>query len=67
MRRKKEPVLCFPVIDTGRLKIVVEHEEKYKRISDRLDQHAELVTFAHRDLRKLSQGGPKGRKGAICL
>jgi IS5 family transposase len=65
MRRKKEPVLCFPVIDTGRLKIVVEHEEKYKRISGRLDQHAELVTFAHRDLRKLSQGGPKGRKGVF--
>jgi len=65
MRRKREPVLSFPVIDTGRLKIVIDHEEKYKRISDRLDQHPELVTRVHGDLRKLSQGGAKGRKGVF--
>lgn len=63
MRRKKEPVLCFPVIETGQLKIVIEYEKKYKRLSDRLDQHSELLNVAHQDLRKLSQGGPKGRKG----
>ena len=65
MRRKREPVLCFPIIDTGRLKIVIEHEKKYKRISDRLDQHPDLVTRVHGDLRKLSQGGAKGRKGVF--
>lgn len=63
MRRKKEPVLCFPMIESGQRKIVIEYEEKYKRLSDRLDQQPELVTLAHRDLRKISQGGPKGRKG----
>jgi IS5 family transposase len=56
-------VLCFTVIDPGQLKIVVEYQEKYKRLSDRLDQHPEVVTLVHRDLRKLSQGGSKGRKG----
>jgi IS5 family transposase len=63
MRRKKEPVLSFSVIDPGRLKIVIDYERKYNRISDQLDQHPELVASVHRDLRKLSQGGPKGRKG----
>jgi IS5 family transposase len=63
MRRKKEAVLSFAVVESGQLKIVVEYEEKYKRLSDLLDQHLELVNLAHRDLRKLSQGGPKGRKG----
>jgi transposase, IS5 family len=65
MRRKREPVLCFPVIVSAQLKIVAEAEEEYKRLSDRLDQHLELVTLAHRDLRKVSQGGPKGRKGVF--
>jgi IS5 family transposase len=65
MRRKREPVLSFAVIETGQLKIVIEYEEKYKRLSDLLDQHTELVDLAHRDLRKLSQGGPKGRRGVF--
>ena len=63
MRQKREAVLCFPWIERGQRKIVVEYQEKYKRLSDRLDQHPEVVTLAHRDLRKLSQGGSKGRKG----
>ena len=63
MRRKKEPVLSFAVIETGQLKIVMEYEKKYKRLSDQLDQHTEVLNLAHRDLRKVSQGGPKGRKG----
>jgi len=63
MRQKREAVLHFAVIDSGQLKIVAEYEEKYKRLSNRLDEHPELVTLVHRDLQKLSQGGPKGRKG----
>jgi IS5 family transposase len=63
MRQKREAVLCFAWIESGQPKIVVEYQEKYKRLSDRLDQHPELVTLAHRDLRKVSQGGSKGRKG----
>jgi IS5 family transposase len=65
MRRKRESVLSFPVIENCQLKIVIEHKEKYKRLSDRLDQHPEIVNLAHRGLRKLSQGGPKGRKGVF--
>jgi IS5 family transposase len=63
MRQKREDLFRFPVIYSADRKIVMEHEQKYKRISDRLDQHPEMVTKAHGDLRKLSQGGPKGRKG----
>ncbi len=63
MRQKREAVLCFAWIERGQRKIVVEYQEKYKRLSDRLDQHPDVVTLAHRDLRKLSQGGSKGRKG----
>jgi IS5 family transposase len=63
MRQKREAVLCFAWIERGQRKIVVEYQEKYKRLSDRLDQHPEVVTLAHRDLRKLSQGGSQGRKG----
>jgi len=63
MRQKREAVLCFAVIDPGQPKIVVERVEKYKRLDDRLNEHPEFVTLAHRDLQKLSRGGRKGRKG----
>ena len=63
MRRKRESWLSFPLIDSGQPKIVVEYQEKCKRLSGRLDQHPDLVTLAHRDLRKVSRGGSKGRKG----
>ena len=62
MRQKSEAVLHFSWIDSGQPKIVAEYQEKYKRLSDRLDRHPELVTLVHRDLRRVSQGGRKGRK-----
>ena len=63
MRQKREAVLCFAVIGSGQPKIVVQRVEKYKRLDDLLLRHPELVTLAHVDLKKLSQGGRKGRKG----
>jgi IS5 family transposase len=63
MRQKREAALCFAVIDPGQPKIVVEYQERFKRLSDRLDQHPTVVALVHRDLRKLSQGGRRGRKG----
>jgi IS5 family transposase len=63
MRQKRESVLCFAWLDSSQPKIVMEYQDKYKRLSDRLDQHPEVVTLVHRDLRKISQGGSKGRKG----
>jgi IS5 family transposase len=63
MRQKRESVLCFAWLDSSQPKIVMEYQDKYKRLSDRLDQHPEVVTRVHRDLRKISQGGSKGRKG----
>jgi IS5 family transposase len=63
MRQKREGVLSFFVLAPGQPRIVVERVEKYKRLSARLDEHPEGVTLAHRDLKKVSQGGRKGRKG----
>jgi len=63
MRQKREAVLSFAVIDNGQPKIVIQRVEKYKRLDGRLTQRPELVTLAHRDLKTLSRGGRKGRKG----
>jgi IS5 family transposase len=62
MRQKREAVLCFAVIGSGQPKIVIQRVEKYKRLDDLLLRQPELVTLAHVDLKKLSQGGRKGRK-----
>lgn len=62
MRRKQERILSFVVSDTELPKTVREYREKYKRISDRLDQHPEILDLVHRDLVQLSQGGKSGRE-----
>jgi IS5 family transposase len=62
MRQKREAVLCFTVIDRSQPKIVIQYQEDYKRLSDRLDQNPEALALVHRDVSKLSQGGRRGRR-----
>jgi IS5 family transposase len=62
MRRKRERILSFVGISDEDLpKTVREFREKYKGISQVLDDTPEILDCVHRDLKKLSEGGPKGR------
>jgi IS5 family transposase len=63
MRLKSVPVLSFEWLDDSLPKAVRDYRAKYEAISEVLDENPELVGVVHQDLRKLSQGGPRGRKG----
>jgi len=63
MRRKKEALLAFEWNNDHLPKIVREYREKYERISRILHENPETLDLAHRDLKKLSQGGRHGREG----
>lgn len=63
MRQKSEAMLRFAVVGCGQPKVVLEYQEKYKRLSDRLDEHPEVLTLVHRDLQKLSEGDGTGARG----
>jgi len=63
MRLKKESVLRFEWADGPVPRIVVEHRKKYKAIDGVLDDNPEILHLVHQDLKKLSCGGPRGRKG----
>ena len=66
MRQKRDAVLTFEWSksdDSSELKIVRQHREKYKRISAILEQNPQILDLAAHDLKVLSQGGRKGRKG----
>jgi len=63
MRRKKEAVLCFESKDDGLPKIVRDYRRRYRAISQVLDENPAILDAVHEDLKKLSQGGRKGRKG----
>jgi IS5 family transposase len=63
MRQKKEAVLCFASNDEGLPKVIRDYRARYRAISQVLDKNAEILDRVDRDLQKLSQGGPKGRKG----
>ena len=63
MRQIREAVLPFAASDDHLPKTVLEYREKYKGVSRILDQHLEVLQLAHEDLKKLSQGGRKGRGG----
>jgi IS5 family transposase len=63
MRRKKEAVLCFASNDEGLPKVVRDYRARYRVISQVLDKNSEILDLVHEDLKKLSQGGRKGRKG----
>ena len=63
MRRKCEAVLCFEFdLPTGP-KPVLEYCEDYVAISQVLDANPEILDAFHEDVKKLSEGGRRGRKG----
>ena len=63
MRQKRDAVLCFEWSGGSELKIVEAHRRKYKKISALLDRNPAVLDLADRDLRALSIGGRKGRRG----
>jgi hypothetical protein len=63
MRRIREAVLPMAASDEHLPKTVREYRAKYKGVSHILDEHHELLEAVHEDLKKLSQGGRKGRSG----
>jgi len=63
MRRKNEAVLSFESKDDGLPKVVRDYRERYRVISQVLDDNSEILSVIHRDLLKLSEGGSQGRKG----
>jgi IS5 family transposase len=63
MRRIREAVLPMAASDEHLPKTVREYRAKYKGVSRILDEHCEILEAVHEDLKKLSQGGRKGRSG----
>jgi len=63
MRQKKEAVLCFASNDDGLPKVVRDYRARYRTISQVLDENPGILDAVHQDLKHLSQGGRKGRKG----
>jgi transposase, IS5 family len=63
MRRKAEAVLSFESMDDGLPKVVRAYRDRYRAISQVLDDNPEILAAVHKDLAKLSQGGSQGRKG----
>jgi IS5 family transposase len=63
MRRIREAVLPSTWNNNGLPKTVREYREKYKGVSRILDDHPEILELVHEDLKRLSCGGRRGRKG----
>src|SRR5665647_1986577 len=63
MRRKKEAVLCFESNDEGLPKVVRDYRERYRAISQVLDDNPKILSAVHRDILKLSEGDSQGREG----
>jgi IS5 family transposase len=63
MRRKNEAVLCFESNDDGLPKVVRDYRDRYRAISQVLDDNPEILAVIHRDLLKLSEGDSQGREG----
>ena len=63
MRQKKEAVLCFASNDDGLPKVVRTYRARYRTISQVLDDNPGILDAVHHDLKHLSRGGRKGRKG----
>jgi transposase, IS5 family len=66
MRQKSDAVLCFTWSDASdalQPKIVRVHRDKYKRLSEILDANPACLDGVAGDLRSLSQGSPRGRRG----
>jgi IS5 family transposase len=63
MRRKKEAVLCFESNDDGLPKVVRNYRDRYRAISQVLDDNPAILTAVHGDILKLSEGNAQGREG----
>jgi transposase, IS5 family len=63
MRRKQEAVLCFESNDDGLPKVVRDYRERYRAISQVLDDNPKILAAVHRDILKLSEGDSQGREG----
>ena len=63
MRQKMESVLSVRWNDEGLPLPVRVYRAKYQAISQVLDRSPEILDRIHDDLRKLSQGGRRGREG----
>lgn len=63
MRQKREAVLCFEFDLPKGPKPVLEYCEDYVAISQVLDANPEILDAFHEDVKKLSEGGRRGRKG----
>jgi transposase, IS5 family len=63
MRRKNEAVLSFEPNDDGLPKVVRDYRERYRVISQVLDDNPKVLAVVHRDLLKLSEGDSEGREG----
>jgi IS5 family transposase len=63
MRRKQEAVLCFESNDDGLPKVVRDYRDRYRAISQVLDDNPKILSLVHADLLKLSEGTPQGREG----
>ena len=63
MRRKNEAVLKFESNDDGFPKVVRDYRERYRAISQVLDENPEILTAVHVDILKLSEGDSQGREG----
>ena len=61
--RKNEAVLKFESNDDGLPKVVRDYRERYRVISQVLDDNPEILAAIHRDLLKLSEGDSQGREG----
>src|SRR3989337_1798418 len=63
MRRKKEAVLYFESNDDGLPKVVRDYRDRYRAISQGLDDNPKILAAIHRDILKLSEGDSQGREG----
>jgi transposase, IS5 family len=62
MRRKQESVLCFESNDDGLPKVVRDYRDRYRAISQVLDDNPKILGAVHGDLQKLSEGDSQGRE-----
>src|SRR3970282_2196217 len=63
MRRKKEAVLSFESNDDGLPKVVRDYRDRYRAISQVLDDNPKILAAVHGDILKLSAGDSRGRNG----
>jgi len=63
MRRKKEAVLSFESNDDGLPKVVRDYRDRYRAISQVLDDNPKILAAVHADLLALSEGDSDGREG----